>query len=104
MSSAVDYGPQLPLIVTKLLPLCCGVLWLMAHLTPAENLSSLESKDALSAGALGFIPRILVLTTLPHRQPKSYRFERVNGRHSGWSMRPPVSLGSSSQTASIASA
>ena len=37
--------------------------------------------DALSAGALGFIPRILVLTTLPHRRPESHRFERVNGRH-----------------------
>ena len=64
----------------------------MAHLTPAENLSSLESKDALSAGALGFIPRILVLTTLPHRQPKSYRFERVNGRHS-LRMRAPRRVG-----------
>ena len=27
------------------------------------------------------MPRILVLTTLPHHQPKRHRFERVNGRH-----------------------
>jgi len=53
----------------------------MAHLTPAENLLSLESEDALTAGALGFMPRLLVLTTLPHRRPESHRFERVNGRH-----------------------
>ena len=53
----------------------------MAHLTPAEELLSLESEGALSAGALGFMPRLLVLTTLPHRQPASHRFERVNGRH-----------------------
>ena len=53
----------------------------MVHLTPAENLLSLESEDALTAGALGFMPRLLVLTTLPHRRPESHRFERVNGRH-----------------------
>ena len=53
----------------------------MAHLTPAENLWSLESEDALTAGALGFMPRILVLTTLPHRRPASHRLERINGRH-----------------------
>ena len=53
----------------------------MVPVSPSEDLLSLESVDALSAGALGFMPRILVLTTLPHRQPKSYRFERFNGRH-----------------------
>jgi len=53
----------------------------MALLSPAENLSSLESDDALTAGTLGFMPRLLVLTTLPHRRPESHRFERVNGRH-----------------------
>jgi len=53
----------------------------MVHLTPAEDLLSLESEGALSAGALGFMPRVLVLTTLPHRRPESHRFERVNGRH-----------------------
>ena len=54
----------------------------MVHLTPAEDLPSLESEGALSAGALGFMPRLLVLTTLPHRRPERHRFERVNGRHS----------------------
>ena len=54
----------------------------MVHLTPAEDLLSLESEGALSAGALGFMPRLLVLTTLPHRRPERHRFERVNGRHS----------------------
>ena len=53
----------------------------MAHLAPAEDLLSLESEDALTAGTLGFMPRLLVLTTLPHRRPESHRFERVNGRH-----------------------
>jgi len=53
----------------------------MAHLAPAENRLSLESEDVLTAGALGFMPRLLVLTTLPHRRPESNRFERVNGRH-----------------------
>ena len=51
-------------------------------MSPSEDVFPLESKDALSAGALGFMPRILVLTTLPHRRPTSHRFERVNGRHS----------------------
>jgi len=55
---------------------------LMAPVSPAEVVHSLESSDALSAGALGFMPRILVLTTLPHRRPESHRFGRVNGRHS----------------------
>ena len=53
----------------------------MAPVSPAEYLSSLESEDALTAGALGFMPRLLVLTTLPHHRPESHRFERANGRH-----------------------
>jgi len=54
----------------------------MAPVSPAQDLLSFESVDARSAGALGFMPRILVLTTLPHRRPESHQFERVNGRHS----------------------
>ena len=54
---------------------------MMVPVSAAEVVHSLESSDALSAGALGFMPRILVLTTLPHRRPGSHRFERVNGRH-----------------------
>jgi len=38
--------------------------------------------DAGTAGALGFMPRILVLTTLPHSRPTTCRFERINGRYS----------------------
>ncbi|MGB5573344.1 MAG: pirin, partial [Thermoanaerobaculia bacterium] len=53
----------------------------MAHFAPTEDLVCLESKDALTAGTLGFMPRILVLTNLPHRRPKSHRFDRFNGRH-----------------------
>ena len=54
----------------------------MAPMSPAKDLYSLESVDALSAGALGFMPRIFVQATLPHSRPKGHRFERVNGRHS----------------------
>jgi hypothetical protein len=57
------------------------VLSSVAPLSPAEVLNSLESSDAVTAGALGFMPRILVLTTLPHRRSESLCFERVNGRH-----------------------
>jgi len=54
----------------------------MAHFAPAEDLLYLESEDTLTAGALGFMPRLFVLTTLPHSRPDSHRIERVNGRHS----------------------
>ena len=53
----------------------------MIPMSPSEDVFPLESKDALSAGALGFMPRLFVLTTLPHRRPEGHRFERVNGRH-----------------------
>ena len=53
----------------------------MAAVSSAEDVYSLDFEDALTAGALGFMPRLLVLTTLPHRRPESHRFERVNGRH-----------------------
>ena len=54
---------------------------MMARLSPSQDLYSLDSEDALSAGSLGFMPRLLVLTTLPHRRPEFHRFARVNGRH-----------------------
>ena len=54
----------------------------MAAKSPSKDFFSPESVDALAAGALGFMPRLLVLTTLPHRRLESHRFERVNGRHS----------------------
>ena len=53
----------------------------MAGIRAARDGFSLESTDALTAGALGFMPRLVVLTTLPHRRPESHRFERINGRH-----------------------
>jgi hypothetical protein len=39
-------------------------------------------RDSSVASAIGFLPRILVLTTLPHSRPKTHRFERINGRYS----------------------
>jgi hypothetical protein len=38
-------------------------------------------RDSWGASAIGFLPRILVLTTLPHSRPNTHRFERVNGRY-----------------------
>jgi hypothetical protein len=52
----------------------------MAAVSHSKDFSFLDSRDAQAAGALGFMPRLLVLTTLPHRRPESHRFERVNGR------------------------
>ena len=60
-------------LLLKSLPLCCWMLSLMAPMSPARDPFPLESVDARSAGALGFMPRLLVLTTLsdspgqPHR-------------------------------------
>ena len=54
----------------------------MAHFAAAEDLLCLDSEDALTAGTLGFMPRMLVLTTLLHSRPESHRFERVKGRRS----------------------
>ena len=51
-------------------------------MSPSKDFSSFESVDARSAGTLGFMPRLFVLTTLPHRRPESHRFERFNGRYS----------------------
>ena len=49
---------------------------------PAELVIGGHPKGVHKARALGFMPRILVLTTLPHRRPTTRRFERVNGRYS----------------------
>ena len=48
----------------------------------AARAAAFESQDAHQAGTLGFVPRILVLTTLPHSRPNTHRFERLNGRYS----------------------
>ena len=53
----------------------------MAPMRTSRDLFAADSVDALSAGALGFMPRLLVLTTLPHRRPAGHHFEGANGRH-----------------------
>ena len=40
----------------------------------------IEMQDARSAGTLGFLARILVQATLPHRRPSHHDFERTNGQ------------------------
>ena len=50
--------------------------------SPAKLVVGGSSKSAHESRALGFMPRILVLTTLPHSRPKSHCFERTNGRYS----------------------
>ncbi len=49
---------------------------------PAKLVFGGHSKGVHEARALGFMPRILVLTTLPHSRPTTNRFERINGRYS----------------------
>ena len=52
----------------------------------------LDAVDARTAGAIGFLPRILVQATLPHSRPLTHEFERVNGRYS-LHMHAPPSIG-----------
>jgi hypothetical protein len=40
---------------------------------------AIESEDAKSAGALGFMSRALVTATMPYKDPKADVFQRVNG-------------------------
>ena len=82
MPSAVDYGLQLYFIVTKIVTSLLSGAVVDGARESRRGRACSRVFDALSAGALGFMPRILVLTTLPHRRPESHRFERVNGRHS----------------------
>lgn len=46
----------------------------------AAEALAIEAEDARKAGALGFMARILVQTTLPHSRPTSDTFLRRNGR------------------------
>ena len=39
----------------------------------------IHSRSAIEAGSLGFLPRCLVLTSLPHSRPLDNRFVRTNG-------------------------
>lgn len=40
---------------------------------------AIESEEAKSAGALGFMARALVIATMPYKDPKTDAFTRVNG-------------------------
>jgi len=55
---------------------------LQAHDRPSARFFPVDTRDVHEAGALGFMPRMFVLATLPHSQPKADRFERMNGRYS----------------------
>lgn len=44
-----------------------------------EAALEIEKCDALEAGEVGYMPRILVQTTLPYRDPKTKIYERHNG-------------------------
>ena len=40
---------------------------------------AIETEDAKSAGAIGYMTRALVLATLPYKDPKKDSFTRING-------------------------
>jgi hypothetical protein len=44
-----------------------------------ETHLAIESEDAKSAGALGFMARALTIATMPYKDPKADVFKRVNG-------------------------
>lgn len=41
---------------------------------------AIDSRDAKAAGTVGFMARGLTIATMPHREPKTPVFERVNGQ------------------------
>lgn len=47
-----------------------------------EEQYNIESEDAKSAGSLGFMARVLVLATMPYKDPKADVFKRQNGNFS----------------------
>jgi hypothetical protein len=54
----------------------------MALASPSRDAEPAVAPDLSGVGepqALAFMPRLFVLTTLPHRRPQGNRFERVNG-------------------------
>ena len=44
-----------------------------------EKILTIEEQDAKAAGALGYMARLMVLTTLPHRKQEGNEFTRKNG-------------------------
>jgi len=57
-----------------------------------ERALAIDAQAAPSAGTLGFMARTLVQATLPHRDPKSNEFTRVNGQFT-LTMQAPRSIG-----------
>ncbi len=57
-----------------------------------ERALAIDAQSASSAGVLGFMARTLVQATLPHRDPKSNEFTRVNGQFT-LTMLAPRSIG-----------
>ena len=52
------------------------------------NALSIQKTGVIEANTLGFMARSMILTTMPHRKPKSNEFRRVNGNHSLYMMAP----------------
>ena len=46
-----------------------------------ERALAIDVQAAPPAGALGFMARALIQATLPHRDPKTNEFTRVNGQY-----------------------
>ena len=46
-----------------------------------DNSLSIREKSAREAGELGFMAKLLIQATLPHRDPKTTYFERKNGNY-----------------------
>lgn len=58
-----------------------------------ETSLAIENEDARAAGTIGYMARALTSATMPHRQPKTPYFERVNGNFTLTMMsRPKVGL------------
>ena len=57
-----------------------------------ERALAIDTQAASSVGALGFMARTLIQATLPHRDPKSNEFTRVNGQFT-LTMLAPRSIG-----------
>ncbi len=82
MQSAVICGLQLYFIVTKIVTSLLSGAVVDGCLEPVEAPLVSRVRGRSVGRCARFMPRLLVLTTLPHRRPKSHQFERVNGRHS----------------------
>jgi hypothetical protein len=50
---------------------------------------AIEAQEAKEAGALGYMARALTQATMPHSDPKTHTFERVNGAFTLTMLAPP---------------